>query len=206
MGAFENFEAVKPTEAAKESSFGQLSWESNTAGQFADNQSKTESLEDKGILPDMGLFQDAITAANHLDKKQLQDAGIKSHTDIEDGAKTVKAEYPNGVRVTTSGEHKVHTDSGRDVTITNGSMIEIQPPNKIKPNGEVVDANGRTIAKQNDDGSVTVDTGKGFYTQDSDGIRKVTALRSRDGKSFEVIDTETPLGDLKPNDLSKQKH
>ncbi len=84
--------------------------------------------------------------------------------------------------------------------------IDILYPNHARLNGDVVDPKGRTIAKHNDDGSYTVDTGKGFFTQRSDGtIRKETAIRSRDSKSFTVIDTESPLGDLRPSDMTKHK-
>ena len=70
-------------------------------------------------------------------------------------------------------------------------MISAKPPAHQDKDGNIVDKNGRILAKQNRDGSVTVDGGNGnYYTQYYDGsIRKDKAQRSPDGKTFDVIDT-----------------
>jgi len=155
---------------------------------------------------DLTGFPTSFRTGKELNGQELRDAGIKCKRDVDkDGARNTTVEYPNGIKVTVSEGHTENGPHGTRVEIGSSALIEFSPPNKIKPNGDVIDASGREIARQNPDGSVTVDTGKGFYTQYPDGIRKEAAIRSRDGKTFSVIDVDTPLGDLRPSDMSQRQ-
>jgi hypothetical protein len=105
------------------------------------------------------------------------------------------------VTIESSGE--THSQKGNMKIDTSMVVVDAQPPNHQNKKGEVIDPKGRVIARPNEDGSVTVDSGNGFYTQYPDGaIKRESALRSRDGKTFEVLDTNTPLGNMRPSDMT----
>jgi hypothetical protein len=104
---------------------------------------------------------------------------------------------------TINGNEPVDIGGGHQLKFKNNMVVGIKYPNHAKLNGDIVDKSDRVVAKHNPGGSYTVDTGKGFFTQRADGsIRKETAIRSPDSKSFTVIDTESTLGDLRPTDMT----
>ena len=190
-------ESKKGGDSLKDSNLSALSvslWDEckQTVGR---DQQKT-ALAD-GILPELNFEARTGSPAS---KNELKDSGVKlSHN--KDGGTT--GEYPSGVRVDTTPGAR---DEKHHVTIGPGSMLQAEKPNHMTKDGEVVDPKGRVLAKMNDDGSVTVDSGKGFYTHYPDGeVRRESAIRSRDGKTFEVIDTNTPLGNLRPSDMTKHR-
>ena len=182
-----------------------------------DNQANSK-LENAGVLPKFDLMlangdDEPIELKNpfkeDLTTKQLKEAGVKATRTLEnDGTHTVTTERKDGV--------KVHVGEGKDVAAPSGATVHIDGTVLIEPNGKIhpkdkngdvwVDSKGREVLKKNDDGSVTIDTGDGgFIRQDSQGVKKVAAIRSRDGKTFEEIDTDTPLGGLRPSDLSRPR-
>ncbi len=175
-------------------------------------------LVDSGILPAMELNlangdDDVIELKNPFKKdittKQMKDSGVKASETLEDdGRKTITGEYPSGVKVQSTEGKTITNDAGRTVTITGTDIVTVKEPiHETKKNSGVwVDGKGREVAKKNDDGSVTVSADDGsFYRQDSEGIKKVSAIRSRDGKTFEEIDTDTPLGNLRPPQIPVRK-
>lgn len=182
-----------------------------------DNQANNK-LEDAGVLPKFDLMlangdDEPIELKNPFEQdlttKELKEAGIKASRTLEDdGTHTTHTERKDGV--------KVHVGEGKDVTRPSGNVVHIDGTVTIEPNGKIrpkdksgdvwVDAKGREVLKKNEDGSVTIDTGDGgFIRQDGQGVKKVSAIRSRDGKTFEEIDTDSPLGGLKPSDLGKPR-
>lgn len=181
------------------------------------NKNMASNLD--GILPqlsfdmadsasDASLFK-APLPGKDITTKQMKESGVRAaETKEDDGAKTITGDYPSGVRVkTTEGGEPIVKDDGRVVTVTGTDSVEAT--GDVRPKGKDgnvwVDAKGREIAKRNDDGSWTVDSGEGFYRQSSKGIEKVSVIRSRDGKTFEEINTKDPLGDMKPSDMPKVK-
>lgn len=158
-----------------------------------------KGLVEKGILPTVSFMEmsNDVRSGIPATGTEIKDLGIKVHRG--QGGSTV-SEYPNGVKIETLPAADSQTGSIR-LGPTIG--LSAQKPNHLDKYGEVVDPKGRVIARMNDDGSVTVDSGKGFFTQYPDGtINRETAIRSRDGKTFAVIDTNTPLGDLRPDDMN----
>lgn len=181
------------------------------------NKNMANNLD--GILPqlsfnmadgasDASLFQ-APLPGKDITTKQMKESGVRaSESKNDDGSKTITGDYPTGVRVHTTDAGKPQVkDSGNVVTVTESDSIEAT--GDVRPKGKDgnvwVDAKGREIAKRNDDGSWTVDSGEGFYRQSNKGIEKVSVIRSRDGKTFEEINTKDPLGDMKPSDMPKVK-
>lgn len=179
------------------------------------NKNMANSLD--GILPQLSFnMADGAGDASHfqapmpgkdITTRQMKESGVRAaETKEDDGSKTITGEYPTGVRVrTTDASEPEVKPNGNVVTVTGSDSIEatgnVRPKDK---DGNVwVDAKGREIAKRNDDGSWTVDSGEGFYRQSSKGIEKVSAIRSRDGKTFEEINTKDPLGNMKPSDMPK---
>jgi hypothetical protein len=183
-----------------------------------DNQANNNKLEDAGVLPKFDLMlangdDEPIELKNpfkeDITTKQLKEAGVKATRNLEsDGTHTTVTERKDGV--------KVHVGEGHDVMGKNGNKVHIDGTVLIEPNGKIrpkdktgdvwVDDKGREVLKKNEDGSVTIDTGDGgFIRQDGQGVKKVSAIRSRDGKTFEEIDTDSPLGGLRPSDLSKPR-
>lgn len=176
------------------------------------------NLVDAGLLPAMELNlangdDDVIELKNPFKKdiatKAMKESGVKATEGLNaDGKQETTTETKNGVKVTiTEGGDKV-MPSGRTVKVSDTVMVE--PNGQIHPKdktGDVwVDAKGREVIRKNDDGSVTIDTGDGgFIKQDSHGVKKISAIRSRDGKTFEEIDTDSPLGNLRPPQIPVRK-
>ncbi|HNB23097.1 MAG TPA: hypothetical protein PKZ32_11780 [Candidatus Melainabacteria bacterium] len=151
---------------------------------------------------------DKKTKAKDITSKEMKDSGISATIDVDGDSKTTHGRYPGGIDVQVSNGRKLKADDGTEITITSANMVSVNRPiHETKPgSGVFVDEKGRAVAKVNEDGTVTVDTGKGFYTQGPDGIKRVTALRSRNGKDFEVLNTDDPLGGMAPPDnLSHSK-
>lgn len=151
---------------------------------------------------------DSRPKTKDITSKEMKDSGISATIQVDGDSKTTHGKYPGGIDVQVSNGRKIKTDDGPEITITNANMVSVRKPiHETKPgSGVFVDEKGRAVAKVNDDGTVTVDTGKGFYTQGPDGIKRVTALRSRNGKDFEVLNTDDPLGGMAPPDnLSHSK-
>lgn len=176
------------------------------------------NLVDAGLLPAMELNlangdDDVIELKNPFKKdiatKAMKDSGVKATETLnDDGTKSVTAETKNGVRVTVS--------EGSERIMPSGNKVKVDESVMIEPNGQIrqkdkdgkvwVDAKGREVVRKNDDGSVTIDTGDGgFVKVDSQGVKKISAIRSRDGKTFEEIDTDSPLGNLRPPQIPVRK-
>jgi len=173
-----------------------------------ESKQATGRMEAKGDLTLLGF-----RTGTELSGKQLAREGIKFQT--RNGDTTV--DFPNGVEITA---RKVETstitktnDDGTHTTfeVQSGGidvdLSKVQPqPLREKPpagSGTIIDGKGNEIIKRNEDGSYTVaNSATDFYTVYPDGsVNKETAIRSRDGKSWEVIDTNTPLGGLRPGDV-----
>ena len=169
-----------------------------------ENQMDSIKYVEKGTLPRLDLFSaPELRTGRQMSPKELENEGIKSRESrSDDGTKETKVDFPNGVRVTVS-EGKTVVRNGREVEIGPGSMVEVsgadgQIRESSPGSGVLVDKSGKQIAKHNEDGSVTVDSGDGVYTTHPDGtIRKEVILRSRDGKSWEILDANAPLGKLR---------
>jgi hypothetical protein len=149
---------------------------------------------------------------NDTSDKELAAEGIKrSHGFDDDGTKNAKVEFPNGVKITSSGPSAEHSlGDGNKVQVTNTSIVETATKVHEHPHGSgvQVDSHNKPIYKDNADGSKEVYTDTGVYKANSDGtVEKESAIKNRNG-SWTVIDTSTPLGDMKPSDLgsSNKRH
>lgn len=162
------------------------------------------------FLPQFDLLNGTsqFRRGNEMSSPELAKESIKSkHRVDRNGIDSTLAEYPNGLQVlVVEGEKRVKADGTR-IELDPTTVIQFSKPNRAHPRGSgiLVDGNGRQIAKQNDDGSVTVATDEGFFTQTPYGITRVTAIRSRDGKSWTVLNTDDPLGDLRPTPIPNEK-
>lgn len=177
--------------------------------EFADGAGKEREAKEAPKAKD-GAHKAADSApkAKDITSKEMKESGITANIEVEGATKTTNARYPGGIDVSVSNGRTIKTDDGREIKITNANIVTVREPiRESKPgSGVFVDERGRAVSKVNDDGTVTVDTGKGFYTQGPDGIKKVTALRSRNGKDFEILNTDDPLGGMAPPDnLSHSK-
>lgn len=211
----EQFEGNKPQEAkAFNSSLSNYGMERQDPGMNTrDLQMKSSDLVAQNILPDLAILDDVKPGygGRQATREDLKESGVKAeqHT-AKDGTVTTKVDFPNGVKVEKS-ETPPHKVEGKP-HITVESSITVIDGAQEKPagSGKYVDATGKQVAQVNEDGSVTVDGGKGkFFTVEADGtVTKASAIRSRDGKTFEVLDTDTPLGNLRPGDVVKpeKKH
>ena len=180
------------------------------------DRQNNSKLEDAGVLPKFDLKltsgdDEVIELKNpfkeDLTTKQMKEAGVKATRKLEDDeTHTVTVETKNGV--------KVSVGEGKDVTAPSGRTVHIDGTTVIEPNGQLrpkdksgdvwVDKNGKEMIHRNKDGSVTIDSGDGgFYRVDQNGVKKVSAIRSRDSKTFEEIDTDNPLGEHMRRDLPK---
>ncbi len=201
MGNHENFEANKAADSVQEGKQNNLSayvMERPTHNQSG--RDKNDGLVEKGLLPSMDILE--FKAGPEAKPAELKDAGIK----VEHGKDgSTKVDYPSGIKVESTGVS--HSEKGKNIKIeTSGLIVEAVPPNHQNKKGEIIDEKGRVIAKPNEDGSITVDSGKGFFTQNPDGtIVRESAIRSRDGKTFEVLDTSSPLGNLRPSAMTHHK-
>jgi hypothetical protein len=207
MGNHENFEANKAADSVQEGKLSNLSayvMERTAPGQGG-GRDRNNGLVEKGILPSMNIMEmsSEIRTGTEASAKETHDAGIK----VEHGKDgSTKVEYPTGIKIESTGVSHSENAKGNIKVETSGTVIEVMPPNHQNKKGEVFDEKGRIIAKPNEDGSYTVDSGKGFFTQYPDGtIVRESAIRSRDGKTFEVIDTNSPLGNLRPSDMTHHK-
>ncbi len=201
MGNHENFEAIKSADSTHEAKHNLSAYimERPTPGQSG--RDKNSGLVEQGILPSMDIMEFKANIGPEAKPSELKAAGVKvEHT--KDGH--TKVDYPSGVKVESTGV--TQSEKGNIKVETAGNIVEAVPPNTMNKKGEVVDPKGRVIAKPNEDGSITVDSGKGFFTQNQDGtIESTAAIRSRDGKTFEVLDTNNPLGNLRPSDMTNHK-
>lgn len=171
-----------------------------------ERESASNKLVDNGTLPQLDLFSSPeLHSGKEMSPKELAKDGINSKSyKNDDGSKETKTDFPNGVRVTINEGGKVVTKDGRSVELGPSNMVDVsrapnQPMRESSPgSGVLVDKNGKEVAKQNTDGSVSVDTGDSVYTVHPDGTTsKEVFIRSRDGKSWDILHTETPLGNLK---------
>lgn len=200
MGNHENLESNKATDSLRESLSGLSDY---IMERFAPSQSgrdRQSGLVEQGILPSVSFSEmsNEIRTGSPATAAEMKNSGVKVQHG-KDGSTT--GEYPTGVKVESTPASQSEKSN---VTLEPTIRLENVPPNRLTKKGEVVDPKGKVLAKMNDDGSVTVDSGKGFYTQYPDGsIHRESAIRSRDGKTFEVIDTNTPLGNLRPSDITR---
>lgn len=182
------------------------------------DQQMNANLVDAGLLPAMELnLANGDDASNELMNpfetdiatKQMKESGVKATETLnDDGTKNITTETKSGIKVTVSEGGEKVMPSGNTVKISDSVIIE--PNGQIHPKdktGDVwVDSKGREVVVKNKDGSVTIDTGDGgFIKQDSHGVKKISAIRSRDGKTFEEIDTDSPLGNLRPPQIPVRK-
>lgn len=167
-------------------------------------QTKSGDLVAQGALPSLELFSAPPDVqpgygGRIASREDLREAGIKCERKTEDnGDKTVNAEFPNGVKISIT-DGQVREGSRPGTTIDTSTSILEGAQEKPLGSGHFVDKTGREIAQKHSDGSYTVDGGNGkFFTVEADGtITKASAIRSRDGKKFEVLDTDNPLGGVK---------
>jgi hypothetical protein len=189
MGSHETFEAPRAIES-KENQLPNLSsyfmMESpvklNQYQNRADVVITDQDVKDR--VKDLHLLDNTRTG-DAQNGKQLKDAGVNvKHSSDNNNTYTVTSEFPSGVVVKTV-DHVTPKEESAWVS------IDAKAPAHKDKDGNVVDKQGRILAKQNGDGSVTVDGGNGnYYTQYPDGsIRKDKATRSPDGKTFDVVDT-----------------
>jgi hypothetical protein len=202
----ENFEMNKAVDSVQEGKISNLSaYTMERSAPIQAGRDKNDSLVEKGLLPSISFMEMStdVQTGSPATASDIRDAGVKIQHG-KDGKTT--GEYPSGVKIESSGIS--HSEKGPNIQIeTSMNVVEAAPPNHLNKHGDVIDPKGRTIAKANEDGSVTVDSGKGFFKQHADGsITKESAIRSRDGKTFEVLDTNNPLGDMRPSDMTDHKH
>lgn len=189
MGTHETFEAPKTVES-QESKLPNLSsyfMESpiKPAQNRADVQITDQDVKDR--VADLHLVDGQRTGESQS-SKQLKDAGVtvKHGGDRTETSNTVTvtSEFPSGVVVKTVDHINLKGDESASV------MITAKAPAHQDKDGNIVDKNGKILAKQNGDGSVSVDGGNGnYYTQYPDGsIRKEKGHRNPDGKTFDIED------------------
>ncbi len=211
MGQHEQFESHQPADA--KGIIGALSNyaldRQDPSLSARDLQTKSNDLVAQNMLPELHLYADAKSdfQGRLASREELKDAGIKTDRKVsDDGIINTKAEFPNGVKVVKSEmpERTIPGQDGNpDVKIKGKTTTVVGATEKPVGSGDYYDKKGKQVAKINEDNTVTVDGGDGkFYTVENDGrISKATALRSRDGKKFEVLNTDDPLGGLKPSDM-----
>ncbi len=189
----------------------------NTQLGQTDRQSNNK-LEDAGVLPKLAFnladgsgSDDVIElkypVGKNIATKEMKDAGVSARESVDDeGRKTTSSEIKSGV--------KVSITEGKDTTTPSGNKVHIDDTVMIEPNGKIhetakgsghwVDDKGKEMVRQNKDGSVIIDTGDGgFYKQDSHGMKKISAIRSRDGKTFDVLDTDNPVSEDMRKDMDQ---
>jgi hypothetical protein len=193
MSHDENFESHKAANSIQDGNLSSLSayaMERPSATQSA--RDLHHGLVEKGIVPPIFLdMSPEVRTGTPATREEIKDSGVKAHHG-NDGSTT--SEYPTGVKI--ESPPPPHSDKSK-------LKLESEPPNHRNKKGEVIDPKGRVLARTNEDGSVTVDSGNGFFTHYPDGtVRRESALRSHDGKTFEVLDTNTPLGNLRPSDMT----
>lgn len=158
-----------------------------------------DSLLGNGMLPafeikDSSSQQAQLKATRPLKgtditTRDMKDSGVSAAQEKDGDSKTTNARYPGGIEVSTSNGKTLVSPEGDTLKVSKVSMVQVKPPlHEAQEGGRVyIDGNGKAMVKVNRDGTVTVDTGKGFYTQSPDGVEKVHAIRSRDGKDFTVV-------------------
>jgi len=130
---------------------------SNLAAQKLESQQRTDQLVKDGALPQLDFIDMSGGAAKAAERS---------------------TEYSNGVKTTrTEGETKI-TDSGNVVTIEPSIMVDVskvqpQPARQEldkdgNPTGTILDRDGKAVARNNDDGSVSV------FERDSKGKVETT--------------------------------
>jgi hypothetical protein len=88
---------------------------------------------------------------------------------LEDqGKHKMVTEFPNGVR-TISGEPETIIRDGKPVQVEGGRVTVFPEGASQTPDGTVIDKAGKPIAKESPDGSLTIFTADGTYTQTADG-------------------------------------
>lgn len=200
MGNNENFESIKSADKVQDTKSSNLtSYMMERPSSVHSGRDKNDGLVDKGILPSFDIME--FKTGPEAKPTELKDSGVKVEHDKEGNT---KVDYPSGVHVESGGTH--HSEKNGHKIETDTMIVVAEPPNHQTKDGKILDPKNRVIAQENEDGSWTIDSGKGFYTQHADGtIERTSAIRSRDGKTFEVLDTENPLGNLKPGDMTKHK-
>lgn len=165
-------------------------------------QIKSNDMVAQNVLPELSINHADVTPGygnRHASRAELKEAGIKMEQKAgQDGIINTKVEFPNGVKVVKS-EMPERNIPGTDLKTKGSTTAVIGASEKPVGSGEYFDKSGKQVARVNADKSVTVDGGDGkFYTVEKDGtVTKASALRSRDGKKFQVIDTDSPLGGYK---------
>ncbi len=184
------------------------------SGQLAQSDLRSnDALVGNGMLPAFELADSAVqhTAfkappplkGTDITTKDMKDAGVSAAQEKDGDTKTTNARYPGGIEVSVSNGKTITTPDGHEITISNSNLVQVKPPihESKEGSGVFVDKAGKVVAKVNDDGTVTVDTGDdgGFYKQTPEGVKKVAAIRSRDKKTWDEIDTDNPIS----NDMRK---
>lgn len=153
------------------------------------NEQMSKNLGDS--LPAMTLYTNdgvssysetkAASKSEEIKSEDLKNANIKATKTVEDGKHGTNAEYPNGVGLKI--ESTVETKDGKFQKQTD---FELGHNGDLRQKGNSwVDANGKEIVKKNDDGTFTVDSGKGIFKQGPNGIVKIDATHDANGKIVE---------------------
>lgn len=213
----ESFSAIR----SQESGFGSLSdyaMVRQNALTAQSNDRSNDPLVGNGMLPALevkdGAGQQTQLKAprplkgTDITTKEMSDSGVSASLEKDGETRTTHARYPGGVEVSVSNGKTLVSPEGDKLKVSKVTMVQVKPPlHETKPgSGVYVDENGRAMVKVNRaDGTVTVDTGKGYFTQGPDGVKSVMIIRTHKGKDFEVLNTDTPLGDLRPPELPQPR-
>lgn len=137
-----------------------------------------DELLNRGALPDLEFFEKRPVPRADGEIRDRQEP------DKNGGVRTT-SEYPNGITVA-KVQQRVRNDDG-SVTIHEERLLKGPEGFKESPKGTYVDKSGKPLAKENDDGTLTVfldDHGKQkTVTEFPNGIRSITGETIvRDGK------------------------
>jgi hypothetical protein len=164
---------------------------------------KSDVAEAKGDPPPPPDFQ--VYSGREIKTADLAKEDIK----YEQEKRGTYVEFPNGVHVDMLKERTttVTVDGEKPTTHVHPAEVRIEGA-KEQPegSGKYVDAKGHQVAKQMEDGSVRVWTGKGggVYNVYPDGhVTKETAAWNREKNTWDIIDDKNTLGDPMRKQMDK---
>lgn len=216
MANAEFHETINALES-KQSGFGSLSDYAmirQTALSTQNDNRSNDSLVDNGMLPILEVKDGSSKQAQakaprplkgtDITTDEMKNSGVSAAQEKDGDTRTTNARYPGGVEVSVSNGKTLVSPEGDKLNVSNVTMVRVKPPlHETKPgSGVYVDEKGRAMVKVNRaEGTVTVDTGKGVFTQSSDGVKSVTIMRTKRGADFEILNIDDPLGGMRPPDL-----